>query len=199
MTATANVTAELELMTQIKSKYATSINAAVQGTPFPPALLAALTANESGLDEGATRLEPAVYIDLSLVLTGRRAQFNEIGAADLKTYLGDIANPATAVLALLNLATSWGPTQIMGWQAVRRGYKLAELTILERHYVRTAQILLDFGRDFKILPPPGIEPFPGGWESFFRCWNSGSPTGKTFDPNYPANGVRRLALYEGLE
>jgi len=33
---------------------------------------------------------------------------------------------------------------------------------------------------------------------FFRCWNTGSPTGKTFDPMYVPNGLSRMAIYEAL-
>jgi hypothetical protein len=30
------------------------------------------------------------------------------------------------------------------------------------------------------------------------CWNTGRPDGKTFDPNYVANGLARKVAYEAL-
>lgn len=187
-----------ELMAAIHSKYGSWINQAAEGTPFPPALLAALTANESGLDESAARFEPSAYESLSFVVIGKKAEYQGIGALDLTKYLENLTPPAT-VLSMVNLATSWGPTQIMGWQALKRGYAIAELTNLETHYLRATDVLRDIGRQFNtILPPPGGQVAADGWAAWFHCWNAGSPTGKTFDPNYPANGVRRLALYESL-
>ena len=33
----------------------------------------------------------------------------------------------------------------------------------------------------------------------FRCWNTGRPNGKTFDPNYVQNGLRRIEIYRRLQ
>lgn len=187
-----------QLMAAIHSKYGSWINQASAGTRFPPALLAALTANESGLDEGAARFEPGVYESLSFVVIGKRPEYEGIGALDLTKYLENLT-PAATVLSMVNLATSWGPTQVMGWQALKRGYPIAELTNLETHYLRAVDILRDTAKEFPaIVAPAGVQVAPGGWQAWFHCWNAGNPTGKTFDPNYPANGVRRLALYEAL-
>lgn len=187
-----------ELMGAIQHKYGEWIDEACRGTAFPSALLAALVANETGLEEGATRFEPGVYQDLSLVAIGRRAAFGEIGGADLQKYLHGLTAQA-AILAVFNLATSWGPCQVMGWQALARGYPLAELSNLETHFIRVVEVLRDFGKQFPaIVPPAGVEIATGAWQPWFRCWNGGHPDAKTFDPNYAANGVRRLALYESL-
>lgn len=186
-----------ELMAAIHAKYGDWIADACAGTPFPPALLAALTANESGLDEGAARFEKNVYIELSLVAVGRKPAANGIGGQDLQKYLEGLTAQA-AVLAVMNLATSWGPCQVMGWQALARGYSLAQLTHLETHFARAAEILRDFGKEFPAILPAALVPPAAAWEPFFRCWNSGSPTGRTFDPNYSGHGVNRLALYEAL-
>lgn len=187
-----------QLMAAIKAKYGEWIDEGCRGTQFPPALVAALVANETGLDEGAARFEPSVYQDLSFVAVGRRPALNGIGGEDLQKYLDGLTAQA-AVLALMNLATSWGPCQVMGWQALARGYALAELSNLETHFLRVVDILRDFGKEFPaILPPAGVQVATGAWLPWFPCWNAGSPEGKTFDPNYAANGVRRLALYEAL-
>jgi hypothetical protein len=189
--------AERQLMQSIQEKYGAFIDAAVNGTVFPAALLAGLTANEGALNPQASRLEPAVLAQLCLVLSGRAAHYGSIGAQDLKTYLGDVSAPATAILAMLNLAMSWGPTQIMGYKAVARGYSLAELSNLETHFRRTVQELDAFRTEFNL--GASTIAAPAMFERFFTCWNAGSPTGKTFDPNYAANGVRRMAIYASLK
>jgi len=32
------------------------------------------------------------------------------------------------------------------------------------------------------------------FEPLFRCWNSGNPKGKTFDPQYVPNGLSRMKI-----
>src|SRR5215471_11399149 len=92
-----------ELMQAIHAKYGEEITQAVQGTPFPAALLAALTANESGLDDAACRFEAKTYSELSLVAIGRKAASNGIGGEDLQKWLQSLSGHA-AIAALLNLA-----------------------------------------------------------------------------------------------
>ena len=197
-----------ELMAAIREKYGSFIDAAVEGTPFPASLLAALVANESGLNESAARFEPAVFGELAFVLTGRKAAFGSIGAQDLGEWLGRVSmdksnggrlSPqAAVVLALQNLATSWGPTQIMGYQAVAGKYDLSELPNLQTHFHRAVAMLEDFGRRFNIRQPDSFADFPAVAQIYFTCWNTGSPNGKTFDPHYAANGLARMSLYEEL-
>jgi hypothetical protein len=164
-------------------------------------------ANESGLDSAATRFEKNSYQDLSLVLAGRKPDYNGVGASDLGVFLGAVASPRVAIMAMMNLATSWGPTQIMGWQAIARGWKLADLSNLDTHFFRAVAILADFQKEYHLpvsaAAPGAVTPIsgpanPNVWTPFFCCWNSGSPTGRTYDPNYAGNGCHRMALYEQL-
>jgi len=200
-----------ELMAAIREKYGSFIDAAVAGTPFPASLVAALVANESGLNEAAARFEPAVFGELAFVLTGRKAAFGSIGAQDLGEWLGRVSmdkgnggrlSPqAAVVLALQNLATSWGPTQIMGYQAVAGKYDLSELPNLQTHFHRAVAMLEDFRKRFNLAIEQGIAGGMAGNSAaaFFTCWNTGSPHGATFDPHYAANGLARMAEYEAQE
>jgi len=192
-----------ELMAAIKAKYGSFIDEAIEGTPFPAALVAALVANESGLNEGATRFEPKVAGALILLATGVKANYGSIGAQDLLDWLGqismDTANggrlppQAAVLLALRNLASSWGPTQIMGYQALAGHYALSELPNLQWHFKHCVAMLDDFKKRFSLATDAAADFSP-----YFHCWNAGAPGADTFDPNYTANGLRRMAIYEAL-
>lgn len=201
-----------ELMLSIRERYSAAIAAAVKGTVYSEAFLAALAANESGGNPGAFRVEPKVFAELGGLLIGKVASFGSIGAQDLmhRVWPPDVvgvhtgAQPAwglkEALLALLNLATSWGPTQIMGYQSVAGNYPLSELTQPRTHFARAVEMLEDFRKRFT----PALDPDPAhpinsaGWTGFFTCWNTGSPHGATFDPNYAAKGLARMAIYAAL-
>lgn len=196
------MTAEQELMQKIKTTCGPWIMEAIALTPsgtaaYPAALLAALTANESGGDPKVTRFESSVFAQLAQVLVGHKANFGAIGAEDLEEAVwpevGTGLKPA--MVSLLNFATSWGPTQIMGYQALAGHYDLAELPNLHTHYKHVIETLEDFRRRFK-LPIIGVPALV--WEPFFHCWNAGSPDGKTFDPNYTSRGLDRMTLYTTL-
>lgn len=205
---------DAELMQGIRTKYGAFIADAVAGTPFPAALLAALVANESGLNEQAARFEPKVLGDLALVLIGRKAAFGALGAQDIGNWLAGVnmaggngarlSPQAAVVLALANLATSWGPTQIMGYQAVAGGYALSELTGLRTHFRRAVALLEQFRKQFD-LPSDALAGQVvrlatryADYAAYFHCWNAGSPGAPTFDPDYPGKGLARMALYESL-
>ena len=68
------MTPDKQLMTAIEAKYGEFIADAVKGTPFPAALVAALVANETGLNESATRFESEPFYEISFVLIGRKAE-----------------------------------------------------------------------------------------------------------------------------
>jgi hypothetical protein len=172
--------------------------------------LAALTANESAGVQIAARFEPAVYRHLRDIAAGASTAYGSIHANDLDRAAqgmllkGDDfhARYLTAAFATNNrqviaaleddslrqLATSWGYTQIMGYHVVGVNGTVRNLIDPPYHYHLAVELLTDFARQYKLDPQRDFEPL-------FRCWNSGSPNGKTFDPNYVANGLRRMELY----
>jgi hypothetical protein len=188
------MTPDEQLMADIRAKYGQFIDAAVKGTPFPASLLAALVANETGTNDAATRVEPAVLAQLAYLVTGRSARFGAILPGALVKWINPPGanRPLEAIfLSLQNLATSWGPTQIMGYQAMAGEFALSELTNLRTHFFHAVAMLEDFKKRFNMLLPAN-----GVAGDYFRCWNAGSPTGKTFDPDYAPNGLTRMLLYE---
>ena len=178
------------MMAKIRQTMAPFIRPAIAGSPYPESFLAALVANEtSGNLSASGRFEQEVFWEISFVLIQRKTVFGSITLEKLKAYIGD-STPAATVAAIVNLATSAGPTQIMGYQSLAGGYPLAELYKLDTHFNHAIEVLEDFRKRF------GIVPFDGdSWALLFRCWNTGRPDGKTFDPAYVPNGLQRMQIY----
>ena len=198
-----------QLMLSIRDRYSAQIAQAVAGTVYTEAFVAALVANESGGNLAAFRIEPKVFAELAGVITGKVAAFGSIGAEDLMRRVWPAesvgvhtgAQPAwglkEGLLALLNLATSWGPTQIMGYQSIAGGYPLSELTQARTHFKHTVEVLEGFRKSFPAILD--LQGYPlGGMAGFFVCWNTGRPTGLTADPNYAAKGLQRMGIYKTL-
>ncbi len=195
---------ELALMQRVKSVYGSWIDEAIATTPsgiavYPSALLAALAANETGGDPTKSRYEASVAGKIIECLVDKKP-FGSIGYRTLNSYLendeyaavGSWFDDFVNAPRLKSLSTSWGPTQIMGYEALAGGYALSELTSLQTHFKHTLEMLDGFRKEFHLL----TSLFPG--DPFFRCWNTGRPDGKTFDPAYTANGLARMAIYAGL-
>ena len=152
------------LMQKIQDEWGPIIAATCHASSVPEAFIAALIANETGGDPKATRFEPAVY-------------------ARLKAK-----HPDWEDSKVRDNATSWGPTQIMGYNYPGPCRDLQGPAISLNHSLRmlsgfAEQYELDVTREF---------------EEMFRCWNTGRPNGKTYDPQYVENGLRRMKVYESL-
>ena len=183
----------------------------------PIEFLAALTANESAGNLDACRFEPAVYLHLKAVASGQTPAYGSIRAASFAPEIEDMLHPKAAEFhqryltapfganhaeelaavqddLLRELSTSWGFTQIMGYHVLGRAGRVPQVRDLVDpavHYLIALELLAEFAHDYHL--DPGRE-----FEEMFRCWNTGRPYGKTFDPDYAANGVRRMALYQTI-
>lgn len=209
--AAAHLRAERKLAQQIFERCHLSILQACAHSLVSPEFLGALTASESGGNSKAARFEPAVYRHLSAVANGRFPVFAGIRAPELDAELEEMLHPKAGGFharylgpgfttdhrdqlarleeeALRELATSWGFTQIMGYHMVGREGTSRQLIDPDFHYRLAVELLAEFARDFEL--DPGVE-----FEEMFRCWNTGSPYGNTFDPEYVAKGLARLKLY----
>jgi hypothetical protein len=188
-------------MAKIKADMGKPIRDAVTNTTIPEAFIAALAANESSGDPAKKHFESGAFLDLALVLAGRKPAFGSLGAQDLSGVLvksGISANPLSAVTnKLMDLATSWGPTQIMGYQTLKLHLQVSDLIELPRHFVVCTQLLAEFIAEWKLVVRP-ISTITV-CEKLFRCWNTGEPNGITTDPNYVGKGLNRMAIYEALQ
>lgn len=204
---------EVALMQSIREKYHAIIEA-ICGAPIlisgalpavppgvKPEFLAALIAGESGGNPDAKRFEGGVLVSLWQVLQGRKAHFGSIGAQDLRLHLlsgetphvvgGVPAEVDSALGRLDELATSWGLTQIMGYESIAFGVPVPSLMSPVSGLQITCRMLaqfaqrkqLDLGKSFPEL---------------FDCWNTGRPHAPTADPAYIPRGLARLDLYREL-
>jgi hypothetical protein len=190
-----------QLMQKIKADTGSAIAVAVQGSPVPlrGSFVAALVANESSGDPTVTRFEPGVFAELAQVLAGRKTTYGSIDAATLSPILGKAgmtANPLASITGkILDFATSWGFTQIMGYQTIGYGMTIADLLLPPQHFQLCVKILAAFTREWKQINPSSN---PDWCADLFRCWNTGRPDGQTTDPDYVAKGLSRMNIYQGL-
>ena len=192
---TIDPTPDQILMKKIRIDMKDAISAAIAETPFSESFIAALVANESGGNPAVTRFEPKVFVDLAFVLAGIKPAYGSIGTEDLKDSIPGTVAPS--FLRIRDLATSWGPTQIMGYHSVSGNYPLSELSQIDTHFPRCVSILRDFLKEWH-LDRKTANPAFRFEESLFKCWNTGRPDGVTADPNYAARGLGRMLIYEAL-
>jgi hypothetical protein len=190
---------ELALMQSIRFQWKPQLEIAASGTAIPEAFLAALVANESGGEPDAKRFEPGVLGKLWEVLLDRKPRYGSIAKPDLSKYVQptELTTTAESFRNLDDLATSWGLTQIMGyhileWGSIPGWYRsVDDLRMPDRHLQCTALLLTQFANRFEL-------DLSTNFSELLHCWNSGTPTGQTFDPEYVPNGLSRMELYSSL-
>jgi len=196
--------ANTELVRSIKEHWNAEISTVCQASSVTPAFLAALIANESDGKNDAQRFEPAVFEKLKEVLLGTRPHYappgikRPITKQDLLAYCdpgvgeerGDFA---TSLQCLHNLATSWGLTQIMCWHLVefQSGLGSAWLATPGGNLQFATRLLFWFAEHY------GLD-IATGFGDLFTCWNTGEPTGATYDPQYVPKGIARMAIWDSL-
>ena len=115
-------------------------------------------------------------------------------ADHLNAAFATVSAPALSVLedaAIRRLATSWGLTQIMGYHMLGRPEPVEKLCDPAFHYRMAVQMIEEFAVRFHLDPQRDFE-------ALFRCWNTGRPDGKTFDPAYAEKGMRRIEICRQL-
>jgi len=199
---TAQNTETVSLMRTIRDRFRAQMRAASAGTPIPESFFAALTANESGGDVNASRYEAYELAQFALVLCGKRDSYQGITASQLTSRLAGVLSISSGVRQLVDLCTSWGPTQIMGWHAIRLGVQLSAIQKIESHYSYTSYELLQFTKQFypELMVQAAMheDQREGICIGLFHCWNSGKPSNPTTDPLYASRGLARMKAYEAL-
>ena len=207
----ARAQAEAKLLERVFYRCHAHIAEAANASSVPARFLGALTANESAGAPDAARFEPAVYRHLLAVAAGEAPSYAGIQTAEIERQIEDRLHPKapefharylTGAFAagqgepiaalrdevLRELATSWGFTQIMGYHVLGRRPRVRDLLDPGRHYSLAVELLAEFAHDYQLDLGREFEPM-------FRCWNTGQPHGKTYDPAYVENGMRRMDLY----
>ena len=192
------------MMAMIRDHFGAYIRAAVSGSGFPESFFAALTANETSGVPTQTRFESAVLghlVDMVILTEPNFGAITREGLLGVCWPANKVNTLTDGLVSLKNLATSWGPTQIMGYQSLAAKYPLVELSNLDTHYKHAVEILADFQKRFDL---PVMDEAPGAPKvtptDYFACWNSGSPEheGAPGVALYVMEGLHRMTLYEAL-
>lgn len=192
------------MMKLISTRFGALIAESVIGWPLPASFLAALIANESSGDPNAKRFESTHFSEILLVMAGQQPVFDKTGLSrvlgrdDLARWItpdpkfGVTLTFQASLARAIQLATSWGLTQIMGWN------------------------FLEFDRTNWLTPDPGQQlqmtmtllsyrankwhlNMAADFEKLFASWNAWVPDPtKTTDPKYCEKGLLRMRLYEAI-
>lgn len=203
------------LVTEVHDDWLDRIERATDGTIIKSAVMACMVPNEAGrfrsgpragkINPAASRLETGVFKKLEALrdrgyytASGRRlASYNGVHQAHLAGASDE---------ALENLASSWGVMQTMGYYILwlfkdpdGSPVTISELRDPDRHFGYAAELLLadaasrdDLRRLGSAIESANRAAIHRSFERVLRRWNSGSPTGKTYDPDYVARGLAYL-------
>jgi len=132
----------------------------------------------SGVSEPEPRFEPGVYRQLRAVRDGDRTGYGLLTPADLHGASDE---------ALRNLASSWGPMQIMGYHCVEIGVNVTDLRDADAVAWGVRWVDQTYGHLLR----------EQRYDDAFHMHNAGSPypeTGgpRTHDPRYVPRGLRMM-------
>ena len=143
-------------------------------------LKALIVLESSGHKKVPSRFERQVYQQLVKLRDGKLRKYENLRPHHLKD-----ASDA----ALRNLASSWGPFQLMGYKCLSLGIYVSDLRGEKALYWGVYWINKDYGTYLR----------QKRFEEAFRMHNTGSPKGKTYHPDYVANGIRHMQHFGAAE
>jgi hypothetical protein len=150
---------------------------------LPAEFFAALCMLESGGRKPCPpKFEKHVYTKLCLVKTGNKNNYEHVTHEDIAD-----ANDG----AIRNLASSWGPFQIMGYKCLLLDINIEDLRGPQTVYWSMQWIDANYGKYLR----------KKDYKSAFHMHNAGSPfpkngRTKTHDPNYVKNGLKWMAYFK---
>lgn len=161
----------------LEKNWGRDIEKAAEKHRIPAAFLKALCMLESsGRKPVPARFEEHVYTRLKLVKAGLRGSYEHVTRENLRNASDE---------AIQNLASSWGPFQLMGYKCLLLGIEVKDIRGDDaiEHGVRW--IDMTYGKYLR----------QGRYEDAFHIHNAGRPvpsSGRhlTHDPKYVANGMR---------
>lgn len=130
----------------------------------------------SGRKKIPPRFEKHVFNKLQMVRDGKRKNYEDITKNDIIDASDE---------ALKNLASSWGPFQLMGYKCVRLNLNIKDIRGDSSIYWGIKWIDQEYGEKLR----------KNKYEEAFRIHNTGNPNGKTYDPNYVKNGLKYIEYF----
>lgn len=167
----------------VSKNYGTAIDSCAVIFDISPQYLKALCMLECGgrkvFDQ---RLEPHVYDKLKKVKFGTLENYEHVTKEMLEDANDD---------ALKNLASSWGPFQLMGYKCLLLGIKVKDIRGENSVYFGTKWIELTYGNYLK------KKKFKDG----FHIHNTGSPhpaigLPRTYDKDYCLRGLKYISYFK---
>lgn len=145
-------------------------------------LMALVMLESSGKKDVPARFEPAVFQKLKDIRDGRLSSLENITR-------NDIADASDE--ALKNLASSWGPFQLMGYKCLHLDVKIKDLRGVNSLYWGVYWIDRTYGDYIR----------KGRYADAFHIHNTGHPIPKngkykTYDPNYIKNGLEYMEYFK---
>lgn len=148
-------------------------------------LMALIQLECSGKNPPGTRFERHVYRRLKDVRDGKRDEYSGI----TKKHIAEASDEA-----LKNLATSWGPFQLMGYQCILLDVKIKDIRGPRAVHYGAQWINLAYGKRLR----------KEQYKDCFHIHNTGRPypsTGipKTHDPKYVPRGLAYMDRFKSID
>jgi hypothetical protein len=184
--------AERKLMRSIYEACGPLIAEATGGDPARSALLAAITANESGGCRSTYRFAPVYYQRLLGLRNGAARDVDGLTRAQLERRLRAAGSETEQVVLLKKLAGLHGYTQIPGYYSIVWKVPLEALAEKSRHFQFAVILLERYCTEF------GLDPAAHAAE-LGRCWNAGHLYGRTNSALFSWRLLERMRLYREME
>jgi hypothetical protein len=165
-----------------KSNYSDDVLKWAEAYDLPyPYLMALIQLESGGRKPAGKRFEPHVFEQLKAVRDGSRLAYENVTAV----HLADASDEA-----LSNLATSWGPFQLMGYKCILLEVQIRDIRGNEAIRFGTDWINQTYGSHLK----------RAAYQDAFHLHNTGKPfpkSGKsqTYHPDYVARGLHLMNRY----
>ena len=179
---TGTGSASKDVVSRVKANYSNEADRCATEFNLPASYLKSLIILESsGKKPAGSRFEKHVYQKLKKVRAGSLKSFEHITQAELKDASDE---------ALKNLATSWGPFQIMGYKCIHLKINLSDLRNDKAIYYGSKWINMTYGDYLR----------KGKYRDGFHIHNTGHPyptfgPSKTYDPKYVPRGLRYMKSF----
>lgn len=166
-----------------EENYSAEVDKYASQFDIPPQYCKSLIMLEcSGRKPSPSRFEEHVYQTLKQVKSGYRKNYGTITSSMLKSTTND---------GLQNLASSWGPFQIMGYKCLELHITVSELRGEKAVYWGMKWIATNYGDVLR----------EHRYRDAFHIHNTGRPfpkngSSKTFDPDYVTRGIKYMEFFK---
>lgn len=178
-----SIVTDTDVIEKTLENYGEEVSAYASQYKLPASYFFALIVLESsGRRVIPPRFEPHVYDRLKEVKQGKRKSYEHVTPSHIKDATDD---------ALKNLASSWGPFQLMGYKCLLLDIKVKDIRGKDAVFWGIHWIDLTYGKELKA----------GDYKDAFHIHNTGRKYPRhgrslTHDPNYVQRGLSYIKKFE---